>query len=256
MNRFLNQVRREASNVVGNSAFMRTGIVNTFDPVTFTCVVQYEPDNSDDPTGSLSPSLPIASLAVGNGFGILAAPNVGDRVAVHFVSGFDNVGVVCCGLFNNDADVPPPINAGEYYLIHQSGTYIKFLKTGELDINGQLKINLTAPQINITTTGDINLNAGANLTATVTGNTTINSTGTATLNGSDVTVTASNSASITANNVTFGDGTALADFLVKATALITAFNNHVHTAQGATSNTTVPTVLLTNSIATTVMKGA
>jgi phage baseplate assembly protein gpV len=246
MHPLLNQIRQQAGNILNNVAFTRTGIVNTFDGTSFTCVVQYEPENSESDVNSLSPALPIAAFAIGNGFGVLAAPNIGDRVVVHFIEGSENAAFVCCGLFN-DIDNPPNISAGEYYLIHQNGSFVKLMNTGELLLNGNTKINLTGPQINITTTGDVNVTAGGNLNANITGGANIIAQGDSTISGANTT--------ITGGTVTLSDGTATADALAKFNELKAAYDAHIHPdPQGG--NTGTPTTPLPSSVGTSIVSGA
>jgi hypothetical protein len=160
MNTLLNQQRQQMSALLANLAFPVKGIVNTVDPDSMTCVVSVQPENQDDPSLSLSPSLPISCIAVGKGFGFIAVPNVGDQVFISFEAGCYQVGVVQGAIFDASDAVPPKgMKPGEWWLVHKTGSYIKFTNDEKLSINGEVQVDITTPTINITCTSVANVTA-------------------------------------------------------------------------------------------------
>lgn len=246
MQQLLNRHRLEAANVIANLPKARIGIVDTFDPETYTCVVRYQPEDPDNKAALLSPALPIMALSIGNGFGLLTPPNIGDQVIVNFVGNSKQVGYVVGALFN-DVDIAPETEAGGFYMIHQSGSFLKFTKDGKVNLNGAAEIDMKTPKINIITTGNVDLTVGGNLTSVVQGSATIKANGAATLSSTT-------SASVTAPSVTLGDGTSTTGGLTKYDELKAYIDNHVHKGvssgieESGTPTTTLPIGSKTNIV--------
>jgi uncharacterized protein involved in type VI secretion and phage assembly len=154
MNHLLNQMRLQAELTQGSVAQTRTGLVDSYDPGSYSCKVNLQPDNT------LTGWLPILSPWVGNGWGMFAPPTIGDLVEVPFLEGDINAGVIALRFFN-DADRPLPCPAGEFWLQHKSGAYLKFTNDGKFTVNSQLEIDATAPTINITAATAVNVVAPA-----------------------------------------------------------------------------------------------
>ena len=127
MQGLLNQMRRVASEVMSSRAVTRQGKVSSYDPAQHAVKVGLQPD------GTLTDWIPLKSASVGNGFGIYAAPNVGDVIEVHFQE--DDGGVPTAGLrfFHNDAR-PLPVPAGEIWIAHASGAMVKLTNDGKLTL--------------------------------------------------------------------------------------------------------------------------
>lgn len=136
--------------------------------------------------------------------------------------------------------------------------YIKFCANGDIQIKGSNNANITLTKdMNLTVKGDVNINVTGNSNITTTGDSTITTTGDTIVNangdlsatvGGDLSVDVTGTAEITATalkvngalNVT-GDVTALFGTNdMTFSDLITKYNNHRHTAQGATAVTTIP----------------
>lgn len=145
----------------------RIGVVDSYDPTTFSVKVRLQPSNV------LSGWIPIASSYVGNGWGLMAAPTIGDMVCVDAQEGDINAGIMTGSLFN-DVDRPLAVPSGEFWLQHRSGSFIKFLNDGNVEIHaaGDLtavaggsahvtaatEITLAAPAINLNAPDGIALN--------------------------------------------------------------------------------------------------
>ena len=140
------------------------GEVTSYDPDSFAVKVMLQPQGIE--TGWL----PIRVLQSGNGFGVYAAPNIGDLASVEFLEGDTNVGR-CTGFVPNDVDKPPPVQAGEIWIKHQDGALVKFLPggvmrmeapggfemIGDADLTGNLSVSGT-----VKAGGDITDNSPSN----------------------------------------------------------------------------------------------
>ena len=153
-----NAMRLQAMRVQATQADTRVGIVSSYDPSIFAVRVQVQPENM------LTGWLPLASPWIGNGWGMFAAPSVGDMVAVHFFGSDLEAGFVEGRLYN-DVDRPVAVPGGELWIQHASGQFVKLLASGALALSD-----------------------GHGATVTLNGNGTISSTGTWSHTG-DITLT-------------------------------------------------------------------
>jgi uncharacterized protein involved in type VI secretion and phage assembly len=168
---FANWVRREIDAAfAGRGA--RIGIVDTYDPNRYAARVMLMPE------GKLTNWLPIRSAAVGAGWGFLTPPLPGTQVKVIFQEDDVDSGVIIGGVFDLDHAAPTGCPAGEFWLVHQSGSLLKFHNDGSVEVISHQ--NLTAT-------------VGGDLSATVTGKTTVTSTG-------DVALTSSGKVAVTASS--------------------------------------------------------
>lgn len=155
----------------GFQSVAKKGIVKNYNPNDYTARVALMPE------GTLTQPLPIASQWIGNGWGLLTPPSPGDECLVIFQEGSYNDGIVI-GLNFNDVERPLSVPAGECWLVHKTGSFLKLTNDGKVALNGKVEIDVTTPELHITTTGNVMLNAGGNVTATaaswdITGNTKI-----------------------------------------------------------------------------------
>ncbi|MCA7118175.1 MAG: phage baseplate assembly protein V [Acidibrevibacterium sp.] len=150
MERFLNALRAHAGALDQAIAQPRFALVSSVDPTSYTARVLLQPE------GVLSGWLPIITAWVGNGWGLAAPPSPGDQVLVIAHEGDSEHGIIVGGAFSLAAP-PPQAPAGEFWLVHQSGSFVKLLADGSIAVNattlnvtGNLSVNGT-----ITATGDV-----------------------------------------------------------------------------------------------------
>lgn len=167
-----NQMLLAAKMANSGRASTRVGIVTSFDPGSYSAVVKLQPD------GSLTGWLPVVSPWVGNGWGLFAPPVPGDLVEVQFQEDNIEAGFVC-QRFYNDADRPLPCPSGEFWLVHQSGSMLKFHNDGTVDLVSAGTLTSSAPQWNHT--GPVNITGPLHAT----GNISTDNNVTATLDISD-----------------------------------------------------------------------
>lgn len=135
MQQFWNQVKAAAGGLDGLNGVARFGLVASFDPNAYAAKVLIQPENV------LSGWLPVLSCWVGAGWG-LAAPLVpGAQVLVIAQEGDSEQGVVV-GAVWSAVDAPLAAPAGEIWLQHQSGSFMKLHNDGT--------IALQAPVVNVT----------------------------------------------------------------------------------------------------------
>ncbi|WP_231853670.1 phage baseplate assembly protein V [Erwinia billingiae] len=116
----------------------RQGVITAYDPVNYAVKVQLQP------TGEETGWIQLSSPWVGDGWGLAAGPMIGAAVEVEFDSGLMGAGMAA-GQFYNDEDRCPGPPSGEFWLIHKSGSMLKFLNTGEVQVGSAVKITYDAP---------------------------------------------------------------------------------------------------------------
>jgi phage baseplate assembly protein V len=145
--------------------------------------------------------IPLGAVGVGNGFGVLTAPNIGDMVMVSFSDG-SNAAPKIVGRFFSNVNVPPAVPAGETWIVHKSGSFLKFHNDGTVEMKAAAGATYAATSH--TFTGPVTMNNtvlvkqtitgqggmavsgdnGSGNTSTITGN--LNTTGTITNNGKTI----------------------------------------------------------------------
>lgn len=125
----MNAVRGEAERVTSRIATTRLGTISSYNPDNYTVKVKLQPEGTE--TGWL----PLTSPWVGNGWGMFAPPAMGDQVEVAFDGGDAEVGLANNRLYS-DADRPLRVEAGECWLVHQSGMKIRLTNEPSVQIFG------------------------------------------------------------------------------------------------------------------------
>jgi phage baseplate assembly protein V len=125
MDYFLNAFKAQASRIDQSWGQPRLATVSSVDPASYTARVKIQPENV------LSGWLPIASIWVGNGWGLACPPSPGDQVIILSQEGDAENGLVIGRLWSNAA-ATPGAPAGEFWLMHQSGSRIQLLNDGTI----------------------------------------------------------------------------------------------------------------------------
>ncbi len=169
MKKLLNAVRLQAQMAANGRAVTRIGLVDSYDPNTYAVKVRLQPENA------ITGWLPLLSPWIGNGWGIFAPPTIGDMIEVSFQEDDPNVGLAG-QRFYNDSDRPLAVTSGEFWLVHKSGSVLKFHNDGSVELIAAGTLTSSAPQWNhtgpvhvagtITATGDV-IGAGISLDAHV-----------------------------------------------------------------------------------------
>ena len=134
MERFFNALKGQAGALDQSVGQPRFGLVTSVDPGSATARVQLQPE------GILTGWLPLLSAWVGAGWGMTCPPSPGDQVLVLPQEGDAEHGIIVGAAFS-DVQRPPPAPAGELWLTHQSGSFLKLTNDGTVQIQGDLHVN-------------------------------------------------------------------------------------------------------------------
>ncbi|MEB0078002.1 phage baseplate assembly protein V [Pseudomonas sp. CCI3.2] len=152
-----NALRQHQSD--GSSA-PRKGTISGYDPLSHGVKVTVQPEGFD--TGWIQ----LSALGVGNGWGVLTGPQLGDEVGISFDGGDPNLGHVT-GRYFNDGAPPPAVPSGETWIVHQSGSLLKFHNDGTIEIKaaGGISYTATAHQFHGPITTDNSITAAGDVVA-------------------------------------------------------------------------------------------
>jgi phage baseplate assembly protein gpV len=109
------------------------GYITSVDPINYMAKVMLQP------AGVETGWLPIGTWYAGNGFGLVALPDLKTEVTVIFEMGDLNSGKILLSDFNKQ-DLPPASEPGEVIFKHKSGSILKFDIGGNVEVTpaGQL----------------------------------------------------------------------------------------------------------------------
>ncbi len=133
MDRLLNALKGQGANQDQTSGTPRFGIVTSVDTTTATARVTLQPE------GVLSGWLPLLTPWVGNGWGLVCPPSPGDQVLVIPQEGDAEHGLIL-GTTWSGQTTPPAAPAGEFWLVHKSGSFLKLQNDGTIQIKGDLHV--------------------------------------------------------------------------------------------------------------------
>jgi phage baseplate assembly protein gpV len=129
-------VRLEVERVTARRKHTRNAIVTSVDPDTYSAKVRYEPHDPNDQDNAESGWIPIQAMATGQGYGIYSLPKVGHPVEVSFQEGDHETGRIVQRHASEQHQAPENMKEGEHWLVHETGSAIKFAKDGTVSILG------------------------------------------------------------------------------------------------------------------------
>jgi phage baseplate assembly protein gpV len=121
----------------------RTGTIASYDPVNGVVKVAIQPEGRE--TNWIKLDCP----GVGNGWGVQIGPQIGDEVTVSFDSSDPNLGKVTAR-HTNSLNLPMPVPSGEIWIVHQSGSLLKFNSDGTVTLHSAVAISYDAPSHHFT----------------------------------------------------------------------------------------------------------
>ena len=130
---------RKVSNL---NSMAQTGIVTSIN--TQSCLVKVRLSLLDVETDWIR----VCSFYVGNGWGLVSLPHVGNEVIVTFLNGDLNDGIVTGILYSEEADVPPD-GAEHPALFHESGSKIVLDHNGNIVIEAKGNLYLRGANVHI-----------------------------------------------------------------------------------------------------------
>jgi uncharacterized protein involved in type VI secretion and phage assembly len=158
MDKIRNAMRSEAKRESSTRAKPRRGTITAYDPSKYAAKVRIEPEGYE--TGFLQ----IGSEFVGNGWGLILGPSIGDEVEVNFQEDGKNAAYIGSRFFGDETP-PFPVPSGEAWLVHKSGAFIKLTNDGKMSLRDAAGSTLVMNNDG-TTTLTSNLIVNGNITAT------------------------------------------------------------------------------------------
>ncbi len=133
MNRLSNVIKSHAAALDRSEGQIKFGTVTSVNIKNATARVTIQPE------GVLSGWLPVLSLWVGNGWGMACPPNPGEQVLVVPQEGDVEQGIIIGRLFSAK-HLTPPAPGGEFWLVHETGSFLKLCNDGTIRIKGDLYV--------------------------------------------------------------------------------------------------------------------
>jgi uncharacterized protein involved in type VI secretion and phage assembly len=159
-----NTMRSHAEAAAGRLPKSRMAQISSYNASTHSVKVTFQGVGDSDFTET--GWIPLGAAGVGNGFGVLCAPNIGDMVMVSFSDG-SNAAPKIIGRFFSNVNVPPSVPAGETWVVHKSGSLLKFHNDGTVEMKAASTITYTATQHHFV--GPVQLDNTLNVNQTISG---------------------------------------------------------------------------------------
>jgi phage baseplate assembly protein gpV len=134
LDRLTNAMKSHAVGLDNSSGQAKFGTVSSVNYETGNVRVVIQPDEV------LSGWLPMLSQWVGNGWGMICPPNLGDQVLLIPQEGDSEQGIVI-GRTYSISQPPPRAPGGEFWLVHKSGSFLKLCNDGVIRIGGDLHVD-------------------------------------------------------------------------------------------------------------------
>ena len=134
MDAFLNAIKAQSGAQDQATGQARFALVTSVDPANATARVTLQPENV------LTGWLPVLSPFVGAGWGIACPPSPGDQVLVIAQEGDAEHGIIVGRAFSQAAQ-SPVAESGEFWLVHKSGSFLKLMNDGTVQIKGDLHVD-------------------------------------------------------------------------------------------------------------------
>src|ERR1700709_2221398 len=131
--RLSNAIKSHAASLDQSTGQIKFGTVTSVNPKNATARVLIQPH------GVLSGWLPILSQWVGSGWGMVCPPSPGDQVLLVPQEGDMEQGIIIGRSFSNK-QLSPAVPAGEFWLVHETGSALKLCKDGTVRIIGDVHV--------------------------------------------------------------------------------------------------------------------
>lgn len=134
MDRLLNALKAQSGAQDSATGQPRYGTVTSVNQAEGTVRVLLQPE------GVLTGWLPVLSPWVGDGWGLSCPPSPGDQVLVLPQEGDAEHGMIIARTWSQSAAVPAtPV--GELWLTHRSGSFLRLVNDGTIQMQGDLHVN-------------------------------------------------------------------------------------------------------------------
>lgn len=138
----IDHIKRVISEFMANFLLPKYGQISAYDPNTYTVKVVLMPTMQE--TGFV----PLSAAWVGNNFGAVFGPAIGDSVRLDFIDGR----VEACkvgGRFFNDSARPPVVQSGQAAIVDSKGSYVKLNNDGTVTINAASTLTMSGVDVEI-----------------------------------------------------------------------------------------------------------
>jgi len=169
----IEHIKRAVSEFLAQFTTTKYGQVSAYNPNDYTVKVILLPTMEE--TGFV----PLAAPWVGNNFGAVFGPAIGDSVRLDFVDGRIEA-CLAGGRFFNDSARPPVVQSGQAAIVDSKGSYVKLNNDGTITLGAPTGITSTTPLLK--QVGNFEVDGNTTLNGDIT-QTIGNGTGTATLAG-------------------------------------------------------------------------
>lgn len=133
MDALLNTLKADAAQQDAALGQPRFGLVSSVDTTRGMVRVLLQPE------GVLTGWLPLSTSWVGAGWGLACPPAPNDQVMVLPEGGAGQPGLVMARAWSSQSP-PPAAPVGEFWLVHQSGSFLKLCNDGTVQIKGDLHV--------------------------------------------------------------------------------------------------------------------
>lgn len=133
INRLSNVIKSHAAVLDRSAGQIKCGTVTSVNSGDATARVLIQPE------GVLTGWLPILSQWVGSGWGMACPPTPGEQVLIAPQEGDVEQGIIIGRIFSKKCH-PPAAPSGEFWLVHESGSFLKLCNDGTIRINGDLHV--------------------------------------------------------------------------------------------------------------------
>jgi hypothetical protein len=132
-NRLANVLKSHAASLDRSAGEIKFGTVTSVNSNNATARVLIQPE------GVLSGWLPVLTQWVGSGWGLACPPSPGEQVLIAPQEGDIEQGIIVGRVFSTK-HMPPAAPAGEFWLVHASGSFLKLCNDGTIQIKGDLHV--------------------------------------------------------------------------------------------------------------------
>lgn len=156
----IEHIKRVVSEFMANFMSTKYGQISAYNPDDYTVKVTIMPTLKE--TGFI----PLGAAWVGNNFGAVFGPAIGDAVRLDFIDGRVEVSIVGSRFFNNAAR-PPVVQSGQAAIVDSKGSYVKLNNDGTMTFGAPVGITSTTPLLK--QIGDFEVDGTMLVTDTITG---------------------------------------------------------------------------------------
>lgn len=142
--RLRNVMRDEAIRTQPSDASPRMATITSYDPTQYAVKVKILPEGQfvDGAAGETG-WLPLQTDWVGNGWGEMIGPNIGDQVMVLFQEHDAGSGQAARFVFDSkNAPMNPGPPSGERWMVHKNGQLLKFTNDGKVLLGSTTEIDI------------------------------------------------------------------------------------------------------------------